>query len=46
LSYRSGEVTTSTQAWFLAAERIMLGPPMSICSIACSKVVPGLAMVC
>jgi len=36
---------TITAAWFFAAERSIEGPPMSICSIACSNVVLGLATV-
>ena len=36
---------TVTAAWFFAAERSIDGPPMSICSIASSSVVPGRATV-
>ena len=40
-SYREGEVTIATDAWFLAAARTMLGPPMSISSTSSSNVMPG-----
>ena len=32
----AGSVTTATLPWFLAAARIIVGPPTSICSIASS----------
>ena len=40
-SYRSGETTTATFAWFFADARTMAGPPMSICSTAASGSAPG-----
>ena len=43
--YCPGSVSTVTAAWFLAEERSMLGPPMSICSMHSATVTPGLAMV-
>ena len=45
-AYCEGSVTTPTPPWFLAAPRIMLGPPMSMFSMASSTVTPGLATVC
>ena len=38
--YWSGDVTTPTRAWFLAAARIIAGPPMSICSTSSSSPTP------
>ena len=38
--YASGEVTTATLAWFLAAARTMAGPPMSIFSMHSSMDAP------
>jgi hypothetical protein len=32
-SYDSGDVTTAANAWFLAAARIIVGPPMSMFSM-------------
>jgi hypothetical protein len=37
---------TVTLSWFFAAERSIDGPPMSMFSIASSKVTPGFATVC
>jgi hypothetical protein len=31
-AYRDGSMITATEPWFLAAARIIDGPPMSICS--------------
>ena len=36
-AYWEGSVTTPTPPWFLAAPRIMLGPPMSMFSMASSN---------
>jgi hypothetical protein len=44
-AYCETSVTTATLAWFLAAARIMVGPPTSICSIASARVTPGRATV-
>ena len=44
-AYCDGSVTTATAAWFLAAARIIVGPPTSICSIAAAGVTPDLATV-
>jgi hypothetical protein len=38
--YCAGEVTTATDAWFLAELRTIAGPPMSICSTHSSGVAP------
>ena len=43
--YWLGSVTTATPPWFLAAARIIAGPPTSICSIASAGVTPGRATV-
>jgi hypothetical protein len=37
--------TTVTEAWFLALERNIAGPPMSMFSVASSKVQSGLAIM-
>jgi hypothetical protein len=42
-SYRAGDVTIATEAWFLAAARTIDGPPMSISSTRSSKRMPGLS---
>jgi hypothetical protein len=34
-----------TKRWFFAAERTMLGPPMSICSMTSSRATSGFAAV-
>ena len=39
-AYRSGETTTATLAWFLAAPRTIDGPPMSICSMHSAGLAP------
>ena len=44
-AYCWAAVATSTNRWFFAADRTMLGPPMSMFSIASSKLTPGLAIV-
>ncbi|MNV87369.1 hypothetical protein D3C71_1814880 [compost metagenome] len=44
-SYWSAAVTTPTSFQFLAAERTMAGPPMSIFSMASASVQPALATV-
>ena len=44
-TYWPGSTSTTTPAWFLAAARIIAGPPTSICSIASSKAMPSLATV-
>ena len=44
-SYCEASVSTATSFQFLAALRTMAGPPMSMFSIASSKVQPGLATV-
>ena len=44
-SYWAGSVTMATDAWFLAAERTIDGPPISICSMASGSVTPGLLIV-
>ena len=44
-AYCEASVSTPTSFQFLAAERTMAGPPMSMFSIASSKVQPGLATV-
>ncbi len=43
--YWPASVTTPTLPWFLAAARIIVGPPTSICSIASASVTPGRATV-
>ena len=40
-SYCGGDVSTMTSLWFLAAERTMVGPPMSIISISSESVAGG-----
>jgi len=45
-AYCEGSVITPTAPEFLAAPRIMLGPPMSMFSTASSRVTPGRATVC
>ena len=40
MGYCSAEVITATEAWFLAAARTMVGPPMSICSTHSSSEAP------
>ncbi len=40
--YWEGDVRTMTSLWFLAAERTMVGPPMSIISISSESVAGGL----
>ena len=44
-AYWLASVTMPTSFQFLAAERTMAGPPMSMFSIASAKVQPGLATV-
>ena len=44
-SYWSAAVITPTSFQFLAAERTMAGPPMSMFSIASASVQPALATV-
>jgi hypothetical protein len=44
-AYCEASVSTPTSFQFLAAERTMAGPPMSMFSIASSSVQPGLATV-
>ena len=39
-AYWPGSVTTATASWFLAAPRIMEGPPMSMFSMASSRPAP------
>ena len=39
-AYCDGETTTATLAWFFAAARTIVGPPMSICSTHSSAVAP------
>ena len=43
--YCSAEVAMVVKAWFLAAARTSVGPPMSICSMASAGVTPGRATV-
>jgi phosphoribosylaminoimidazolecarboxamide formyltransferase/IMP cyclohydrolase len=43
--HQSAAFYTVTEAWFLALERNIAGPPMSMFSIASSKVQSGLAIV-
>ena len=43
--YCDASVSTPTSFQFLAAERTIAGPPMSMFSIASSSVQPGLATV-
>jgi len=45
LAYCDASVSTPTSFQFLAAERTIAGPPMSMFSIASSSVQPGLATV-
>jgi hypothetical protein len=45
-AYCDGSVSTATLAWFLAAARIIVGPPTSICSMASARRTPGRATVC
>ncbi len=42
--YAVGLVTMATLAWFLAAARTMVGPPMSICSTHSSCEAPDLTV--
>ena len=44
-AYWEASVSTATSFQFLAAERTIAGPPMSMFSIASSIVQPGLATV-
>ena len=43
-SYWAGLVTTLVKAWFLAAARTRLGPPMSINTIAWAGVQSGVVI--
>ena len=44
-SYDSGLVTTAANPWFLAAARIIVGPPMSMFSITSASGTPARATV-
>ena len=44
-AYCDASVSTATSFQFFAAERTIAGPPMSMFSIASSKVQPGFATV-
>ena len=44
-AYCRASVAMVVKAWFLAAARTIVGPPISICSIASSSVTPGLRTV-
>ncbi len=44
-AYCDASVNTATSCQFLAAERTMAGPPMSMFSMASASVQPGLATV-
>ena len=44
-AYWPASVTTATAAWFFAPDRIIDGPPISICSMASASVTPALATV-
>src|SRR5574337_1246962 len=44
--YWAASTSTATDSQFFAAARIRVGPPMSICSTASARRVPGFATVC
>ena len=44
LLYAAGLVTMATLAWFLAAARTIVGPPMSICSMHSSWPAPDITV--